>query len=93
MFDRIARWADGWAPWSPSPDDVARGRAALNAASEAVGRDAAEVSVTAFTGLRDADSFAAFEAAGVDRLVVTMASTPDRQPFARVAKIAQAAGL
>lgn len=93
LFDRIARWADGWAPWSPSPDDVARGRAALNAACEAVGRDAAEVSVTAFTGLRDADSFAAFEAAGVDRLVVTMASTPDRQPFARVAKIAQAAGL
>ena len=58
----------------------------------AVGRDPAEVSITAFTGSRDADSFAAFEAAGVDRLVVTMASTPDRKPFEVLAIRALSAG-
>ena len=93
LFGRIAGWADGWVPWSPSPDDVARGRAALDAACESVGRDAAEVSITAFTGRRDADAFVAFEEAGADRLVVTMASTSDRKPFARVEEIAGAAGI
>jgi probable F420-dependent oxidoreductase len=93
LFDRIAGWADGWAPWSPSPDDVVRGRAALVAACGAVGRDAGEMSVTAFTGSRDAETIAAFEAAGVDRLVVTMASTADRKPFSRVEEIARAAKL
>ncbi|NQW18018.1 MAG: LLM class F420-dependent oxidoreductase [Chloroflexi bacterium] len=93
LFDRIASWADGWAPWGPSPDDVSTGRSALDAACERAGRDPKTASVTAFTGTRDVDAFKAYSAAGADRLVITMDSTPGRNAFGRLEQIAKLAGL
>ncbi len=39
VFSRVAVWADGWAPWMISPEDLAAGRRELDRECERVGRD------------------------------------------------------
>lgn len=93
VFDRVAGWAHGWAPWGISPDDLAAGRTALHEACDRTGRDRDTVSITAFTANRDPDFISGLAGAGADRIVITMDSTPAHDPFARVEQIAKLAGL
>ena len=89
LFDRIAAFADGWAPWGIAPEGLAAGRRLLNEACERIGRAADTTSITVFTPDRDPGVIDAYSAAGADRVVVTMDSTPRHDPFARLEQIAK----
>lgn len=91
VFDRVAAMADGWAPWGIAPDELAAGRRLLNDACDRIGRAGDSASITVFTNNRDPDVIDAYSAAGADRIVITMDSTPGRNPFARLEQIAKLA--
>jgi probable F420-dependent oxidoreductase len=90
LFDRTAALADGWAPWQIDPDALVGGRRKLGEAWDRAGR-AGQPSTTVFTNKRDPDVVTAYSEAGADRVVFTMASTPDRDPFGRLEEIAKLA--
>ena len=93
VFRRVAAWADGWAPWMVSPEELAAGRRQLDGECERAGRDPAATTITVFSGKSDLDLIRQYEAAGADRIVFTLGSTPDRDPFGQATKIAGAVGL
>ena len=93
VFRRVAAWADGWAPWMISPDDLSAGRRKLDRECERVGRDPATTTITVFSSGSDRSEVAAYAQAGADRIVFVVASTPDRDPLGRVEEIAKAEGL
>lgn len=93
VFQRAAALADGWAPWMPAPADLASGRAQLLHAFAQAGRDPHTAHVTVFVSRLDNEVIQQYQAAGADRIVCTVASTPDADPFGRLAALAQAAGL
>ena len=93
VFSRVAAWADGWAPWLMSPEDVAAGRRELDRECERAGRDPATASITVFVDGSDHDSISGYAQAGANRVVFTVPSTLDRDPFALVSEIAHAQGL
>ena len=93
VFSRVAAWADGWAPWLMSPEDVAAGRRELDRECQRAGRDPATASITVFVDAAEHDSISGYAQAGADRVVFTVPSTPDRDPFALVSEIAHAQGL
>jgi len=93
VFRRVAAWADGWAPWMSSPDDLAAGRRELDRECESVGRDPATTTITVFSNRSIRWTVKDYAEAGADRIVFTVASTPDRDPLARVEEIAKAEGI
>lgn len=93
VFRRVAAWADGWAPWQASLEEVIGGRARLDEECERIGRDPGTVTITNFSSSVDSELVSGHDNAVVDRLVFTMASTPDRDPFGRLEEIAKIAGL
>ena len=68
------------------------GRRELDRECERAGRDPATASVTVFVS-PDGRSVSDYEHAGADRVVFTVPSTLDRDPFALVSEIAHAQGL
>jgi probable F420-dependent oxidoreductase len=92
VFQRAAMYADGWAPWMIDPEGLATGREQLLDAFARAGRDPATAEVTVFTRGPADDLIARYEVAGADRLVFTMRSTPDADPFGRLARLAQEVG-
>ena len=76
-----------------SPEDVAAGRRELDRECERAGRDPATASITVFVDAADHDSVSSYAQAGADRVVFTVPSTPDRDPFGVVEGIARAEGL
>ena len=60
---------------------------------ERAGRDPATASITVFVDGSDHDSISGYAQAGTDRVVFTVPSTLDRDPFALVSEIAHAQGL
>ena len=93
VFRRVAAWADGWAPWLISPDALAAGRHELDRECERVGRDPATTTKTVFSSSANEWDVRDYAKAGADRIVFTVASTPDRAPFGQVEEIAKAEGL
>ena len=93
VFKRVAAWADGWAPWMISPDDLAAGRRELDQQCERVGRAPSTATITVFSRVSTDWSVEDYATAGADRIVFTVASTPDRDPFGRAEEIAKASGL
>lgn len=91
MFDRVAAIADGWAPWAIAPEELAAGRRLLNDACDRIGRAGDTASITVFTNNLDPDVIDAYSAAGADRIVITMDSTPGHDPFARLEQVAKLA--
>ncbi len=89
----MAAWADGWAPWHASPEEVAEGRRTLNEECERAGRDPGSTTITVFTGRSGSELVGAYREAGADRVVFTMDSTPERDPFGRLERLAKTAGL
>lgn len=83
--------ANGWAPWGIAPDELAAGRRLLNDACDRIGRAGDTASITVFTNNRDPDVIDAYSAAGADRIVITMDSTPGHDPFARLEQVAKLA--
>ena len=70
---RMAAWADGWLP-GPSyrPEQIRAVRAELNAECERIGRDPAEIQITALSLSFDAAMRDAYEEAGADRLIFAL---------------------
>lgn len=93
VFQRAAALADGWAPWMMAPEHLATGRQNLQQAFAKAGRDPGTAQVTVFVGRADSDLLQQYKTAGADRVVFTMGSTPDADPFGRLQTLAQAAGL
>ena len=89
----MAAWADGWAPWMISPNDLAAGRRELDRECERVGRDPATTTITVFSSRSNRSKVRDYARAGADRIVFTVASTPDRDPFGQVEEIARGEGL
>ena len=76
-----------------SPGDLASARRELDRECERVGRDPATAPITAFANTSNLSNLGDFADAGADRVVFTMGSTPDRDPFGRIEEIAKAGGL
>ena len=77
-FERIAKYGNGWYTPRPSLEEVVRGRDEIAAACNAVGRDPAEIEITAMwhmaTGL---DNVRRYRDAGIHRMLVPVIGKPD----------------
>jgi probable F420-dependent oxidoreductase len=93
VFRRVVEWADGWAPWMISPDDLAAGRRELDRECERMARDPATTTITVFSSRSNRWKVSDYAQAGADRIVFTVPSTPDLDPVGRVEGIAKAEGL
>ena len=92
VFKRTAAWGDGWAPFKVSPEVVAEGRGKLDEECEKLDRDPSTVEVTVFAdpSVQSSvkESIELYRRAGADRLVFTVGSTPEEDPYGTVRKIA-----
>ena len=93
VFQRAAEYGDGWIPWMVPPEKVAEGRASLLKAFEDAGRDPDSAEVTIFVGKPDKDLCAAYEKAGVDRIVFVVGTEPEKDPSGTAEKIAGDIGV
>jgi hypothetical protein len=75
------------------PEGLATGRQHLLREFAKAGRDPGTVDVTVFTRGPANDISSRYELAGADRIVFTMRSTPDADPFGRIEALAKAVGL
>lgn len=74
VFERIAKYADGWYAPSRGVDDMAAMLAQLNAACEAHGRERSSVEVTTMwiPGMEGVETVQLYEDLGVSRLVIPL---------------------
>ncbi len=93
VFQRAATHADGWAPFLIDPEGLSAGREHLRREFEKAGRDPDTADVTVFVSRADHDTIQQYQAAGANRLVFTMGSTPAVNPFERLERLAKAAGI
>ncbi len=77
-FERIARYGNGWYTPRPTLEQVIEGRDRIAEACRAVGRDPAEIEITAMwhmaTGL---DTVRRYRDAGIHRMLVPVVGKPD----------------
>jgi alkanesulfonate monooxygenase SsuD/methylene tetrahydromethanopterin reductase-like flavin-dependent oxidoreductase (luciferase family) len=76
-----------------NPERLAAGREHLRREFEKAGRDPDTADVTVFVSRTDQDTIQQYQTAGANRLVFTMGSMPDANPFERLDTLAVAAGL
>ena len=76
LWDRIARWGDGWIAMGAGPDDVRAARDGLTLACEKVGRDPWEVEISAGVWEIDPATRDAYEEAGAGRLIALLYGHP-----------------
>lgn len=93
VFKRIAEWADGWVPIRVSPDELATGRQELNNECERINRDPKTTTITMFSDTSNPWKVKDYAEAGADRVVFTVPSTSDEDPFGQVEAIAKSEGL
>lgn len=73
VFDRIARYGDGWFAPSADPEDMAESLGALRRACEAVDRSPDEIEITCLWPAQGgADAVARYAEAGVGRLLIPL---------------------
>ena len=48
VFKRVAKWGDGWLPFSTDPQELANGRAEITKHANEIGRDPASIDITMF---------------------------------------------
>jgi hypothetical protein len=76
-----------------APEGLAAGRQNLRREFEKAGRDPGTAHVTVFVSRPANDVVQKYEAAGADRMVFTMGSSPAADPFKRLETLAKVAGL
>ena len=92
VFKRVAAWGDGWMPIEVDPDDVRRGRAALDELGAEAGREPGSlgVSVLGEAGqITDRKTLDAFEEAGADRVVLWLEQTEGPESIAEMEDMAR----
>lgn len=93
VFERAAEYGDGWIPWMVPAEKVAAGRDDLRRAFESAGRDPDSAQVTVFASAPDKDLAAAYENAGVDRIVFVIGTEPEADPAGTIERIAREIGI
>jgi probable F420-dependent oxidoreductase len=89
VFKRVVAWGDGWMPNAVSPEQVKRGRAALDELAEAAGRDPRSIQVSVFGQPADPGVIKGFEDAGADRVMVRLPNTRDRGALDELERMAE----
>ncbi len=77
VYRRVAKWGDGWLPFTVDPADIAEGRAEIAKYAAEYGRDPATINISAFAPggyFRKTEEAAEIRRAGADRLVVYLES-------------------
>ena len=90
VFKRVVEWGDGWLPNRVSPEDVKKGRAAIDELAEAAGRDPKSIPISVFGQVPDRDLVNRFEEAGADRVMISLDTEPEAETMARLESIAEA---
>jgi hypothetical protein len=72
VFKRVVAWGDGWMPVRVSEEQVRAGRATLDELAEAAGRDPKSVRLMVCNVPADPDLIGRLEAAGADRVTVSL---------------------
>jgi probable F420-dependent oxidoreductase len=75
VFKRVVAWGDGWMPIRLTPEEVKRGRAALDALAMTAGRDPSTIDITVFGQAGDRDMLQRFAEAGASRAIVRLSTT------------------
>ena len=89
VFKRVVSWGDGWMPVRVSPEDVRKGRAAMDELAEAAGRDPASIHLAVYGVRPDLDEIAKYQEAGANRAIVNLSSTLEGEGIARLEKLAE----
>ena len=76
-----------------SPDDLAAGQHELYRECERAERDPTTATITVFASLSNHWKVRDYAKAGADRIVFTVTSTRDRDPFGQIEEIAKESGL
>lgn len=93
VFKRTVEWGDGWMPVTTSPDEIRRGREALNELATQAGRDPASISVLAFGQpgqLRTRDHAQALEEAGTEHAIAWLTKFVEDEVDAELEELAGA---
>ena len=90
VFKRVVDYGDGWMPNRVVPEDVQRGKAALDEMATAAGRDPASLVVSVFGQQPDMDLIDRFEEAGADRVMVRVTTADETETLAELDRIAEA---
>ena len=89
VFKRVVEWGDGWMPNRVEPEDVAKGRAALDELADAAGRDPAGLEITVYGKPPNRDLLKRFEEAGANRVAIRLETLPESEALDALDKIAE----
>ena len=90
VFKRVVDYGDGWMPNRVGPEDVQRGRAALDELARAAGRDPASLVISVSGQPPDRDLVDRFEQAGAARVMVRVPTADETDSLAELERIAEA---
>ncbi len=88
VFKRVVSWGDGWMPVRIPPEDVKKGRAAMDELAEAAGRDPGSIELTVYAAPPDKDEIAKYQEAGANRAIVNLSTTLEGQAVEALEKLA-----
>ena len=84
-LQRVARWADGWCPLAPKPDELRANLKTLKQLMDDAGRDFQQLRVSVFLGMQDgtpcADLIKHYEDAGAERVIIMLGHRSGSQAF------------
>ena len=90
VFKRIVEYGDGWMPNRVTPEDIKKGRAALDELADAAGRDPKSIQIMVFGQQADRDLLNALEEAGADGVAVRLETGNEEEAINNMEKMAEA---
>ena len=90
VFKRVVEYGDGWMPNRVTPEDVKKGRAALDELADAAGRDPKSIQIMVFGQQADRDHLNALEEAGADSVAVRLETANEEESLNDMEKMADA---
>jgi probable F420-dependent oxidoreductase len=90
VLKRVIAWGDGWIPNRVTPDQVKEGRATLDRLAEEAGRDPASIKIFVSGQPADPDLIKRYEDAGVEHVVVRVATAGEEEALAELERTAKA---
>ncbi len=90
VLKRVIAWGDGWIPNRVTPDQVKEGRTTLDRLAEEAGRDPASIKVFVSGQPADPDLIKRYENAGVEHVVVRVATAGEEESLAELERTAKA---
>jgi probable F420-dependent oxidoreductase len=90
VLKRVIAWGDGWIPNRVTPDQVKEGRATLDRLAEEAGRNPASIKIFVSGQPADPDLIKRYEDAGVEHVVVRVATAGEEEALAELERTAKA---